>query len=269
MSGSLRGFQWVNLFEEDGWTRLLKSIQVGMERRGEATKPVVQESTLFEPYPAHERLSPGTEIAAPEEGLERIQFLRGVAGKKRWHFTGENLLWLSILLGIPVVLCLETVASVTLHSRSSQTQWEGLICFVLIILFYGLHSVGLHMLFEVGRRLTNQLRLPDSQRRALWQRYLVLRILALGPVTVFVVGTLLAVGISFENPSVQFLSWSLSPRTLIPLSFAGVGLVYAMIFAAAPRNVIMDEYPVVMPYYTAAMAAGFVGSLVVFFTFMN
>jgi Tol biopolymer transport system component len=30
---SLRDFQWVNLFEKDGWTRLVKAIQVGMERR--------------------------------------------------------------------------------------------------------------------------------------------------------------------------------------------------------------------------------------------
>ena len=29
---SLRKFQWVNLFEEDGWTRLVKAIRVGMER---------------------------------------------------------------------------------------------------------------------------------------------------------------------------------------------------------------------------------------------
>ena len=29
---SLRGFQWVDLFEEDGWTRLLKAIQIGMQR---------------------------------------------------------------------------------------------------------------------------------------------------------------------------------------------------------------------------------------------
>ena len=31
--GSLRDFQWVNLFEEDGWTQLVKAIQEGMERR--------------------------------------------------------------------------------------------------------------------------------------------------------------------------------------------------------------------------------------------
>jgi hypothetical protein len=30
---SLRRFQWVNLFEEDGWTLLVKAIQAGMERR--------------------------------------------------------------------------------------------------------------------------------------------------------------------------------------------------------------------------------------------
>jgi tetratricopeptide (TPR) repeat protein len=30
---SLRSFHWVNLFEVDGWTRLVKAIQIGMERR--------------------------------------------------------------------------------------------------------------------------------------------------------------------------------------------------------------------------------------------
>lgn len=30
---NLRKFQWVNLFGEDGWTQLVKAIQVGMERR--------------------------------------------------------------------------------------------------------------------------------------------------------------------------------------------------------------------------------------------
>jgi serine/threonine protein kinase len=30
---TLRDFQWVNLFEEDGWTRLVKAIKIGIERR--------------------------------------------------------------------------------------------------------------------------------------------------------------------------------------------------------------------------------------------
>ena len=34
---SLHKLQWVNLFEEDGWTRLMKAIQVGIERRNEDT----------------------------------------------------------------------------------------------------------------------------------------------------------------------------------------------------------------------------------------
>lgn len=34
---SLRGFQWVNLFEADGWTRLLQAIQEGMKRLGTET----------------------------------------------------------------------------------------------------------------------------------------------------------------------------------------------------------------------------------------
>ncbi len=37
---SLRDFQWVNLFEEDGWTRLVKAIRTGMERRKEGPKRV-------------------------------------------------------------------------------------------------------------------------------------------------------------------------------------------------------------------------------------
>jgi hypothetical protein len=31
----LRKFQWVSLFEEDGWTQLARAIQVGIERRQE------------------------------------------------------------------------------------------------------------------------------------------------------------------------------------------------------------------------------------------
>jgi hypothetical protein len=55
----LRDFQWVNLFEEDGWARLVQAIQVGMERRAGA--PVDEES------------SPGTEMATPEEGPGRVR----------------------------------------------------------------------------------------------------------------------------------------------------------------------------------------------------
>ncbi len=40
---SLRDFQWVNLFEEKGWTLLAKAIQVGMERRAEVRKPIATE----------------------------------------------------------------------------------------------------------------------------------------------------------------------------------------------------------------------------------
>jgi hypothetical protein len=39
---TLGDFQWVNLFEEDGWARLVQAIRVGMKRRGEAVKPITQ-----------------------------------------------------------------------------------------------------------------------------------------------------------------------------------------------------------------------------------
>jgi hypothetical protein len=41
----LGDFQWVDLFEEEGWTRLVKAIQEGLKRRAQAAKPVVREST--------------------------------------------------------------------------------------------------------------------------------------------------------------------------------------------------------------------------------
>jgi hypothetical protein len=52
---SLGDFQSVNLFEEDGWTRLVKAIKVGMERRADAVQPSVQEPTSLAKatHPAH------------------------------------------------------------------------------------------------------------------------------------------------------------------------------------------------------------------------
>jgi len=61
---SLRDFQWVNLFEEDGWTRLVKAIQVGMERQAKVIKPVVQEPAPFEPFTS---IRPDTEAAKPTQ----------------------------------------------------------------------------------------------------------------------------------------------------------------------------------------------------------
>ena len=91
---SLRKFQWVNLFEEDGWEKLVKAIQVGMERRAEV--------------PTDEELSSGREVATPEEGPERVphmddkrtelerelaqheQNLRLLLGKKAIYAAGEE-----------------------------------------------------------------------------------------------------------------------------------------------------------------------------------
>jgi tetratricopeptide (TPR) repeat protein len=68
---SLRRFQWVNLFEGDGWTWLVEAIQEGMKRWAPVTRPTGHESTPSEPYSANEGPSPGTEMAMPEEGPER------------------------------------------------------------------------------------------------------------------------------------------------------------------------------------------------------
>ena len=41
----LRGFQWVDLYQERNWPRLLRALQVGLERRREMPRPGVQESS--------------------------------------------------------------------------------------------------------------------------------------------------------------------------------------------------------------------------------
>ena len=55
---SLRDFQWVDLFEESGWTRLVKAIQVGMEHRAEVS--------------VDEEPSYGMEMVTPKEGSEQV-----------------------------------------------------------------------------------------------------------------------------------------------------------------------------------------------------
>jgi len=83
---SLLDFQWVNLFEEAGWAQLVEAIQTGIERRAEAIRPIVQESTPFEPYPVHDGPSAGTKVARPpKESSERVRRPRrtGVLRKMR------------------------------------------------------------------------------------------------------------------------------------------------------------------------------------------
>lgn len=69
----LRGFQWVDLFEEDGWKRLVQAIQVGMKRREPEIEPVIQESSPSESHPGDEKTSFSTEMATLEKDRERVQ----------------------------------------------------------------------------------------------------------------------------------------------------------------------------------------------------
>lgn len=70
---SLRRFQWVNLFEEDGWTRLVKALRAGTESRMQVTEPVVQKSTEVESHAAPKKPFPGTEKTILPEGPEQVQ----------------------------------------------------------------------------------------------------------------------------------------------------------------------------------------------------
>ena len=64
---SLRDFQWVNLFEGDGWTRLVKAIQVGMERRAETLVKSITPSRT--PPPATRQSVSRIGDTIPEVGL--------------------------------------------------------------------------------------------------------------------------------------------------------------------------------------------------------
>jgi hypothetical protein len=68
----LGDFQWVDLFEEEGWTRLAKAIQEGLKRRAQAAKPVVHEFVPPSEHKAQEshieaqRRSPISEGISPD-----------------------------------------------------------------------------------------------------------------------------------------------------------------------------------------------------------
>ncbi len=118
---SLRDFQWVNLFEEDGWTRLVKAIQIGMERRAEETKPIPYEKSpsdmnmLFslEKIPRAESfVGRAEEIAAYRSQLEEENFavVEGMGGVGKtalgaelaWQFqeAGWKIFWLTLIRGV-------------------------------------------------------------------------------------------------------------------------------------------------------------------------
>ena len=71
---SLRKFQWVNLFEEDGWTRLVKAIQEGMERREEGPERLLQRDYRQMP----EESAPVCKILVVDNNLDFRSTLTGL-----------------------------------------------------------------------------------------------------------------------------------------------------------------------------------------------
>src|SRR5215510_2782237 len=59
----LREYQWVDLFKEDGWTRLVDALQVGMERRGVSSSSPRQDRT---------QVPPAADATAHASALRRI-----------------------------------------------------------------------------------------------------------------------------------------------------------------------------------------------------
>jgi len=82
----LRDFQWVNLFEENGWARLMKAIQIGIKRR--------KESADVEPigdiWPQFVNLADAVVILDPERSKKVIDPLKEKLSKALNLINGES-----------------------------------------------------------------------------------------------------------------------------------------------------------------------------------
>jgi serine/threonine protein kinase len=86
----LRQFQWVDLFEEDGWARLVQAIQIGIERRAQVTKPRFQES---EPGESHSvGITPSPDSAQSAGSNLKIELLQPGQTVLNGQYTIERLL---------------------------------------------------------------------------------------------------------------------------------------------------------------------------------
>jgi hypothetical protein len=181
---SLRDFQWVNMFKKGGWPRLVRAIQVGMERRAEV--------------PADEEPPPDTEMATPKESPQRAPKMDAQKHRRRqcwevvWHGIIGNTaydimkrvlvaLWFIIgpwlislgqhMLGaaIPSVQdALSTEVVLTVGTISTAILWFPfgiILCFLFGFIFAGLVGfVSTRILWHWGR-VTAIRRPPDMTPR--------------------------------------------------------------------------------------------------------
>lgn len=85
---SVSEFQWVDLFKEDGWERLIKALTEGNERSRGSRKPKSGQSNLFDLYLPKER--PAKQIAATSEnGDMKVKELESVLAFIEQH-KGED-----------------------------------------------------------------------------------------------------------------------------------------------------------------------------------
>jgi hypothetical protein len=70
---NLHDFQWVNIFEKDGWERLLEALEVGLKRQRRENTSTAQSTPRFERYPVPEEPASGREMATPKEGPAVVQ----------------------------------------------------------------------------------------------------------------------------------------------------------------------------------------------------
>lgn len=143
------------------------------------------------------------------------------------------------LVGIPVAISAQGVAQVALEEtgKGNPRQVEGLIYFALILVLYGLASVGMLMVFE-GDHVT-------AVNEHEWQARLIMRLVLMVPVAFVFTITLIAVGVSYDKGKLYLLYWEVAPSLMMLISCA----TNILLTCLALRSRVKNHYPTAQPFW--------------------
>jgi hypothetical protein len=126
---NLRSFQWVNLFENDGWPRLHAAIQAGLNRQGTTSPGVVQE-----PMPC----APDSSLTVPAP-----QGSRDTLGRNGTRVRSGLLVLLSVMLaGLLAAAVFEGHSLLPVHNRVLAVLTLGVFALVVAAVTAGILGAG-------------------------------------------------------------------------------------------------------------------------------
>jgi hypothetical protein len=167
------------------------------------------------------------------------------------------------LIGIPVAVSAQRVAETALgFANEPQRLIEGLVYFALILVLYGLASIGMLMVFEVEYVAIRPAE-DDKDDRG-WQARLVATLGYMTPFAFLFTISLIAAGISYSKEGPEFFKKSLflSPAALLVASvFMNMGLTA---LALKPRGRVFERFQVAHPFWAVVQFAAFVVAAAMF-----